>query len=202
MFHHIVSSGSKGNCVIVNDVMIDAGVSYNKLKEYLYDIKYLILTHTHGDHMKMKTLQKINERFPNIITIGNYEVHQQFPVNIIANENFPIEVDGYTFRPFRCVHDVLCYGYVWKYGDLDIFYATDTSSLEYAPDGLFDYFFIESNHDEEKLKQAIAEFKGGYNPYTGGQRHLSTQNAKLFYYLRRKSKESHFIELHKSNRFY
>ena len=203
MEYTIISSGSKGNSVVVNkEIMFDAGVPFNKMKEYLYDVKYLILTHTHGDHMKKKTLQKIMERFPTIKIIGNYEVHQVFPVNMIANAGYPVVTEDYIFTPFLCVHDVLCYGYTFTVDGKHVIYATDTASMEHAPKGKYDYFFIESNHCEEKLKKAISEYKDGYNPYTGGSRHLSTQKAKNFYYANRKNADAHFIELHKSNRFY
>lgn len=200
--YEIVSSGSRGNCVIINDIMFDCGLPYNKIKKYLYDIKYLIITHTHGDHLKTKTLAKIAEQFPTIKLIGNYEVHQIFNMTYIANDGFDIVTDDYVFTPFLCVHDVLTFGYVFSYYGSDIIYATDTASLEHAPEKEYDYFFLESNHDEKKLEEVRNKHTDGYNPYKSGKRHLSTQQAKLFFYTHRKSLDSEFIELHKSNRFY
>lgn len=202
MDYKIVSSGSKGNCVIINDVMVDCGVPFKEIQEELYFIRYLIITHTHSDHMNMATLRRIMTRYPRIKLIGNYEVHNAWHCNIIANAYFPIEVGSYTFYPFECDHDVLCYGYVWEYQGKEILYATDTASLRNAPKKKYDYFFIESNHDEHKLEAARGEKRGGYDPYLSGKRHLSTQQAKGFYYSHRKSPESHLIELHKSSRFY
>lgn len=202
MHYKIISSGSKGNCVVINDVMVDCGVPFNKIKDVLYDIKYLLITHVHTDHLNIQTLTAIIQQFPRIQIIGNYEVHQCFNVNTIANSGFEIETDDYIFCPFECFHDVLTYGFTWEYQGLDVIYATDTASLMNAPDKKFDYFFLESNHDEAKLEAVRNQNKGRYNPYLGGKRHLSTQAAKAFYYLHRKSKESLFIELHKSSRFY
>jgi ribonuclease BN (tRNA processing enzyme) len=202
MNYKIISSGSKGNCVIINDVMVDAGVPYNKIKNELYDIKYLIITHTHSDHCKIDTLTKIAANFPHIRLIGNFEVHSVFAMNYIANADFEIKTDHYTFYPFELVHDVLSYGYCWRYEDQEIIYATDTATLENAPQRTFDYFFLESNHDEEKLEKIRGEKHGGYDPYLSGKRHLSTQQAKAFYYMHRRSRESELIELHKSSRFY
>lgn len=202
MEYNIISSGSRGNAVVINDILVDAGLPFNKLKQYLYDIKYLIITHTHGDHLKTKTLLKIAAQFPRIKMIGNYEVHQIFNMNYIANEGFEIVTPDYTFTPFLLIHDVLTYGYAWKYRDKEIIYATDTASLEFAPVKKYDYFFLESNHDEQKLEEARNDYKGGYNPYLSGKRHLSTQQAKAFYYMNRRSAESELIELHKSTRFY
>lgn len=202
MKYEIISSGSKGNCVIINDVMVDCGVPFNKIKDHLYDTKYLLLTHIHSDHIKKVTLSNIKKMFPVIKTIGNHEVHQTVGVDYIANAGYTIETPHYNFLPFECIHDVLTYGFTWKHEDNEIIYATDTSSMENAPNEKFDYIFIESNHDEYKLEQAGQNVKGNYNPYLSGKRHLSTQQARAFYYTHRRNRDSEFIELHKSHRFY
>ena len=202
MNYKIISTGSKGNCVIINDVMVDCGVPFSKIKNELYSIKYLLFTHVHTDHMNIKTIQQIAENFPRITMIGNYEVHDAYNCNMIANAGFDVVTDDYTFTPFECVHDVVCYGYTWDFEGNRIIYATDTSTLEHAPAGKYDFLFLESNHDEYKLEQVRHEQRGGYNPYVSGKRHLSTQQAKSFYYLHRKDKDSQFIELHQSSRFY
>jgi ribonuclease BN (tRNA processing enzyme) len=202
MKYEIISSGSKGNCVIINDVMVDCGVPFSKIKNHLYDIRYLLLTHIHSDHIKPATLNNIKSLFPRIKIIGNYEVHQVYGVGILANAGYEIVTDHYKFLPFECVHDVLTYGFTWTFEDIEIIYATDTSSMHNAPKGPYDYLFVESNHSEKKLDMIIGQAKGGYNPYLGGKRHLSTEQAKSFYYTHRKSRESEFIELHKSHRFY
>ena len=82
------------------------------------------------------------------------------------------------------------------------------SSLDNILDALpltkFDYFFIESNHDERKIEM-IREgsySKYGYDAYGGAKRHLSTQQCKAFFYMKRRNKQAELIELHKSSRFY
>jgi ribonuclease BN (tRNA processing enzyme) len=202
MNHKIISTGSKGNCVIINDVMIDCGIPFKEIKEELYSIKYLIITHTHSDHLNKKTLENICTKFPRIKIIGNYEVHNAWNCNYIANADFMIETEDYDFYPFDCLHNVLCYGYTWTFEGQEIIYATDASTLENAPKQKYDWFFIESNHDEEKLEAVRNEHHGSYSPYAAGKRHLSTQAAKTFYYMNRRSKDSPLIELHQSSRFY
>lgn len=203
MHYEIISTGSKGNCVIINDVMVDCGVPFKDIKEHLYDVKYLLLTHIHTDHIRETTLNNIKKMFPRITIIGNYEVHQLFGVNIVANASFPIETDDYIFTPFQCEHDVLTYGFTWEYEGLNIIYATDTSSMKHAPKREYDYFFIESNHDEKKVELILRHnVNYGYDAYGGAKRHLSTQQAKAFYYSHRRNKDSKFIELHQSSRFY
>lgn len=201
--YKIISSGSKGNCVILHKtVMVDCGVPFSKIKEDLYDVKYLLITHTHSDHLKKQTLLQITSKFPTIQIIGNYEVHQAWMCDRIANAGFNIETEDYIFTPFECIHDVLTYGFTWEYEGKRILYATDTSTMENAPDEKYDYFFLESNHDEEKLKAIRGQKRGSYDPFLSGKRHLSTQQAKGFFYMHRRDRDSKLIELHKSSRFY
>ncbi|EAG9637250.1 hypothetical protein D4C29_14760 [Listeria monocytogenes] len=198
----IISSGSKGNCVIVNDVMIDCGVPFKRIKEHLYDINYLLLTHIHSDHINSSTLENIRKLFPKITVIGNYQIAQIYDIDIIGNSGYTIRLPSFEVTPFECFHDVVTQGYTWCVDGKNIIYATDTSSLENAPSLKFDYLFLESNHDEKKLEMARNKSKYGYDPYKGGKRHLSTQQCKTFHYLNRRNKESQLIELHKSERFY
>ena len=40
MNYNIIGSSSKGNCIVVEDVlMLDCGVSYSKIKKYLNKVK-------------------------------------------------------------------------------------------------------------------------------------------------------------------
>src|SRR4051812_11316216 len=107
MDYSIISTGSKGNCVIINkNIMVDCGVAFRSIKKYLYDVKYLLLTHTHSDHINRKTIQLIAEEFPKIIIIGNHEVHQVWNCSFIANAGFDIVTEDYTFTPIEALHDV------------------------------------------------------------------------------------------------
>lgn len=202
--YEILGSGSSGNCVIIEDMMVDIGLPYKRIKEKLYEIKYILITHRHTDHVNRNTVKKIKENFPRIKIIGNYDVCDLIKIDYPVGDETEIILKDRVVQSFKCVHDVPCSGYVIDYKELNLIYATDTANLEYAPKGKYDYFFIESNHDEKKV-EAIRNTtykKYGYNAYAGAKRHLSTQQSQLFYFLNRKDKESKWIELHKSKRFY
>lgn len=189
--------------MIINDVLIDCGISFAKLKFHLYHIKYLLITHIHSDHLNIQTLKKISNQFPHIQIIGNYECYQASDrITTIANAGFEIETKDYTFLPFECEHNVLTYGYIFEYEGKRIIYATDTGSMKNAPPGKYDYFFLESNHCENKVEAIRGKKIGNYDPYLSAKRHLSTQQCKAFYYMNRRSTDSKLIELHQSNRFY
>lgn len=204
--YKVIASGSKGNCVIIENVMIDAGVPYKDIKEYLYDIDVLLYTHAHGDHFRETTFKRIRKEFPNIIIAANETLWE------VANTDFdemvrdykPIEAAGYTITPFPGIHDIEVHGFEWYVGDIHVIYMTDTNTMEFAPrDGKYDYLFLESNHDKHKLEKAKGKNKKYHYPaYRSGLRHLSTQQSKEFYLCNRRSRDSEWIELHKSSRFY
>lgn len=200
----VIGSGSSGNAVRIGNVMVDCGLSFKAMKEHLYGVKVLLITHIHSDHVKQATLKNIKKYFPKIEIIGNYEVAQKFDVNHICNAGYPIEVNGLTFNPFLAFHDVVCYGYTWYSMDgHSVIYCTDTYSLENAPTNIkYDYLFLEANYDPAKLKYLIENATFKYDVLAGARRHLSTEDCRTFYYMNRKSKDSKLIELHKSNRFY
>ena len=201
LFYKVISTGSKGNAVIVDRMLFDCGVSFKALKEYLYDIDYLFVTHRHSDHLKPQTLLQIRKVFPHIRVIGNYDVAYTVPVDVITNNTVEYTLKKYQVLPFKNYHDVPCQGYSVSFKGINIIYTTDTASLQDAPIMKYDYLFLESNHDENKLKGLSAN-KYGYNVIEGAMRHLSTQKCKAFYYINRRSKESKLIELHQSERFY
>ena len=48
MSYEIISTGSKGNCIVVNNnILLDIGVPYKKIKSYLKDIKLIFISHRH-----------------------------------------------------------------------------------------------------------------------------------------------------------
>lgn len=206
--YEIISSGSSGNAVLIDDVLVDCGVSFAKIKPYLKKVNYLLITHIHSDHLKQNTYRRIRQLYPRITTIGNWQVAQEVDLDIICNATVPVKALDYTFLPIEVPHDVLTYAYLWSTHDGNVLYCTDTYDTTSIHDALegkkVNYFFLESNHDEGKVEaiRKTARKKYGYDAYSGAKRHLSTQQAKSFYYLHRESKDSLWVELHKSSRFY
>ena len=200
--YEIIASSSKGNCVIIGETMVDCGVPMAKIKKKLYKIKTLIITHDHSDHINKATYRAIRQQFPRIKVIGNYEVHMIHHVDIISNPGVEIKRGGITYLPFTAPHDVENHGYVWEVNGQRVIYTTDTWSMEHAPEGPYDWLFIESNHDETKVETIIGKTHKGYEAWKSSYRHLSTQKAKGFYYTHRRDNTSELVELHRSEQFY
>lgn len=208
--YEIISSGSKGNCVVIENIMIDCGVPYTKLKDSLPRVKYLFITHRHSDHLKVNTLERIHKEYPNIMIFTNADVGQWLnyqginPYIAYFGDTATIMLsDDQAVEVFPCLHDVPCHGFIFTFDDTKVIYATDTAEITNDRGYKFDYFFIESNYDEKKLQLLAKEYtRMGYDPIQNAHRHLSTQACKAFYYINRVSPDSVLIEMHKSKRFY
>lgn len=201
--YHIIGTGSSGNAVRIENIMFDCGVPFSHMKEDLYKVDTLLITHSHSDHIKPATLERIRKEFPGITVFGNADVAYQYEVDMVVGTK------PFTLRkrrkviPFDGVHDVPVTGYIVQMKGLNILYMTDTARVNPPSDLLLDYIFLESNFDERKLRQEAKRYKKhGYDPYLSVTRHLSTQKCKEFYYTHRRNEESKLIELHQSQRFY
>ncbi len=167
----ILASGSKGNCVFIKEkntrILIDFGIRYsticNKLKELntsIDEIDYVLITHTHGDHIKglnVKNIKKLNLfMMPSMakdIDIDKFNVH------FYKKEN---DMKDITTRVFPTSHDVESVGFIIKGQEKELVYITDTG---YVNSRVLphlknkDIYIFESNHDIEMLVNGI------YPPY-------------------------------------
>lgn len=51
MTYNIISTGSKGNAVVINGrILIDCGVPFKALEPVKKDLRLVLLTHIHSDH--------------------------------------------------------------------------------------------------------------------------------------------------------
>ena len=67
MEYNIISTGSKGNAVVINDViLIDCGVSFRALKDVYKNIKIVLLTHIHSDHFNRRTIKALANNRPTL----------------------------------------------------------------------------------------------------------------------------------------
>ena len=186
--YEVLSSGSKGNCIIVNDyLMMDCGLAYSKIKDYLKDIKVIFICHSHTDHFKKTTIKRIAYEMPNIkFIVGNFLVADLILLgvnkkNIITFDTgkwydigiFKVRMD-YLFHdvPNNCLH------IEFKNGE-KLFYATDTSSIDHIKAEGYDLYLIEANYlTDDELRQKIKEQeeKGEYSYYN---RVLNTHLSQL-----------------------
>lgn len=184
--------------------MFDCGIPFSKMKDDLYKVDTLLITHSHSDHIKPATLDRIRKEFPRVAVFANADVAYQYEVDqVVGSAPFSL-TKGRKVTPVAGVHDVPVTGYILSMKGLEILYMTDTCRVDIPEDVRLDYFFLESNYDERKIREQAKEYRRrGYDPYMSSvTRHLSTQDCKAFYYLHRRDTDSVLVELHKSHRFY
>lgn len=166
MNYEIISSSSKGNCIIVEKfLMLDCGVSYKKIEKHLKNVKLIFISHIHSDHCNLTTIQKIAFNFPNIkFVIGSQEVAYALLSSKIPSQNIFILVKekwydlGIVRMKLEMLqHDVWNYALKWEYKQQLGLYATDTASIDHIKAKNYNLYLIESNYREDILQKHIDE---------------------------------------------
>ena len=205
----VISSGSNGNAVIYNNaIMVDCGVSFKALQEVKRSLKIVLLTHKHGDHLKIRTLQRLQAERPTLrVACGDFLL-EELPCikNIDVLQVGKIyDYGAFKVSPVKLYHDVPNFGWrIFLPNGQKIFHATDTVHLEGITAKGYDLYAIEHNYCEEYIQQAIEEARanGEYtHAYGNINTHLSIQQARAFIEANRKE-SSEVLELHKSRSFY
>lgn len=206
--YNIISSGSKGNAVLYfNSILVDCGVPFSSINPHLYDIRIVLLTHEHGDHLNESTLRRLVFERPTLrIGCGEW-LSEKLP--FVKNLDVFSIGKIYNYGTFqlstvKLYHDVPNCGYrIFKDGK-KVFHATDTSHLEGITAKGYDLYAIEHNYNAETVFEAIYETEaaGGYAHQRGSMNsHLSEQQARDFYFQNR-GEHSQIIRLHESSSSY
>ena len=205
----VINSGSEGNAVIYNNaIMVDCGVSLKALEAVKRSLKIVLLTHKHGDHLKIRTLQRLQAERPTLrVACGDFLL-EELPCikNIDVLQVGKIyDYGAFKVSPVKLYHDVPNFGWrIFLPNGQKIFHATDTVHLEGITAKGYDLYAIEHNYCEEYIQQAIeeAQANGEYtHAYGNINTHLSIQQARAFIEKNRKE-SSEVLELHKSRSFY
>ena len=205
----VISSGSEGNAVIYNNaIMVDCGVSLKALQEVKRSLKIVLLTHKHSDHLKIRTLQRLQAERPTLRVACGAFLLDELPCikNIDVLQVGKIyDYGAFKVSPVKLYHDVPNFGWrIFLPNGQKIFHATDTVHLEGITAKGYDLYAIEHNYCEEYIQQAIEEARanGEYtHAYGSIKTHLSIQQARAFIDKNRKE-SSEVLELHKSRSFY
>lgn len=176
---NIIGTGSSGNCIVINnELVIDIGLSYSALKEVLDspNIAAIFVTHRHIDHLQPSNINQLRINRPWLIkyklytnanvldkiretkNLTNFNVGNPGKQIIDEQSQFEIKTKNHTYsiQTFKLVHDVPNQGFVIKneLGE-SLIYATDTETMEYAPNEKFDYILVEGNYDEDKVNEDL-----------------------------------------------
>lgn len=166
---HILGSGSKGNCALVEGpqglIMIDDGFSKREVLRRMHelgldehDVRALLLTHEHTDHVSGISVWCRAFKIDLFASVGTPETRSYLDAlpfcEFIPGKAF--EVAGVSVQTFPTSHDVVNpVGFRFDCSGDSIGYATDTGILtDAAADALEDVriLALESNHDVPMLR--------------------------------------------------
>ena len=151
MEYNIVQTGSKGNCVIINNfIAIDMGVSFSKIKPYYKDLKIVFISHSHKDHLLPKTIKKLAELRPTLkFVVADYLAQNLYDIGVNKKNIIILQTDKwYDFNAFKCkltptVHDVPNVAIHLSINGEKLLYATDTATLDCIQAKNYNYYLVE-----------------------------------------------------------
>lgn len=154
----IVSSGSKGNCIVIESngekLIVDLGVDENSiLKSLNYKINDCVAalcSHSHQDHSK--SLDKFIKL--GIPCYGNDDVCDKH----VGCNKLPrlLKVGGFKIQTFELAHNVPNNAFIIDTSDgIRILYCTDTREIPFKVKNV-NYAIIECNYDFEDLVDNMA----------------------------------------------
>ncbi|MFR5415548.1 MAG: MBL fold metallo-hydrolase [Collinsella sp.] len=168
---HILGSGSKGNCALIEGpqglIMVDDGLSRRETLKRMAElglstdnVSALLITHEHSDHIKgldvwCKALAR-PPLFASRGTLSNKENLSHLPVEEF-DPGDALSIAGIHVQTYSTSHDVINpVGYRFDALDDSIGFATDTGELSsQAMNTLKDcrVLALESNHDVTMLRE-------------------------------------------------
>jgi phosphoribosyl 1,2-cyclic phosphodiesterase len=208
MKYNIISTGSKGNAVVIeNSILIDCGVPFKAIKPYMRDLQLVLTTHCHGDHANKATIRKLaSERpmlrwgcgewmVPLLVECGvekrNIDVYE-FDTAMAYSRPRQTSVGVFdsvwlSVEAFPLFHDVPNCGYKLMMAGNGkpekLLYATDTNKILTEAKN-YDLYLVEANYEDEEVQERIdkqiIEGKDYIHEYKAMRNHLSQKAAYDF----------------------
>lgn len=188
MNYNIISTGSQGNAIVLNDIiLLDCGVPFRELKDVYKDLKIVLLTHVHGDHFNKTTIRKLAAERPTLrFACCSWLVSELLQCGVSIHNIDSLEIgriyDYSTFKvsPVKLYHDVDNAGWRVFMNTEKAIYMTDTVTLEGITAKNYDLYLVEANYITEELEKRIRskEAAGEYvYEYRVKKVHLSKEKA-------------------------
>lgn len=208
MTYNIISTGSKGNAVVINDrILIDCGVPFKALESVKKDLRLVLLTHVHSDHFNPRTVRALHKERPTLRWgCCEWMVGPLLEAGVdkrridVYQPSLFCEYNGIcTLTPEPLTHNVPNCGYhISDWECKRLFYATDTGTLDGIEASGYDLYMVEANHTRAELearieaKKAAGEF--AYE-WAASKNHLSQEQAEDWLY-QQMGPNSQYVFLH------
>lgn len=196
MKYDVISTGSKGNAVVISDfVLIDCGVPYKMLEPYAKELRLVLLTHIHSDHFNPATIRRLHQERPALrfgcchwlvepLVMAGVSAHN---IDVYDPENPALMMYGpsLSLRTEALTHNVPNCGYHIRTGGEWLFYATDTGTLDGITAKGYDLYLVEANHTRADIAERIAKKQAdGLYAYEikAAENHLSQEQAEDWLY--------------------
>ena len=122
--YNIIATGSKGNAVKIDDILIDCGVSFKKLKDVYKHIRLVLLTNTNTlDHFRPSTIRKLAAERPTL----RFGCCRWMVPKLIECGVSPTQIDVYDIGKDTIIRCLLCRlsNYIMTFRTADIGYISD-----------------------------------------------------------------------------
>ena len=140
MICNVISTGSQGNAVVLNDIiLIDCGVPYKQVQPYVRALRLVLLTHIHGDHFNPATVRRLHQERPTLrFVCCEWMLPHLYGAGVPARlidvvpfgAGLVYENSAVAVWAFPLFHDVENCGYKIHIDGKMAMYATDTGSME------------------------------------------------------------------------
>ena len=192
MNYEVLGSSSKGNCIIVEDIlMLDCGINYVKIKSHLSKVKLIFISHSHQDHLLPITIKKIAYNYPTIKFLTGSEVVVKKLVEcgvskkniFILNEYKWYDLGMLNVMLEPLIHDTPNYCLKWQLKGKKGIYIVDTENVDCIEAECYDLYLIENNYQENLLQQHIDNCDNKdklYYLHRVPKTHLSSEQANSF----------------------
>lgn len=206
MRYNIISTGSSGNAVVLNNnILIDCGISLKALSDVKKQINIVLLTHVHSDHFNKTTIRNLSADRP-ILRFACCEWLVQNLLDCgVSERNIDVMQTGKIYNygafkvsPVKLYHDVPQCGWRVFIGNEKAIYMTDTVTLDGISAKNYDLYLVEANYISEEIQEKIKDKQesGQYvYEYRVLKTHLSKEKCDEWL-LENMSNHSEYVYLH------
>lgn len=210
MTYNIISTGSKGNAVVINDkILIDIGVPFKALEPVKKDLRLVLLTHIHGDHFNPRTVRALSKERPALrwgccewmvgpLLEAGVDKRRIDVISPYNSDDAALYKGLAVVRPEFIPHNVPNCAWHIEHGGERLFYATDTGTLDGIEARGYDLYMIEANHTRAGIEARIEEKRaaGEFSyEWAAAQNHLSREQAEDWLY-QQMGPNSRYVFLH------